>query len=173
MIMHVMLPITASQRLVYLLIGFLCFLFLGVALFLQHVGWNGVLYPPCPLCILQRIGFLGVGFFCIIGSIVTPLKKVSYGLASLFTVGGLSAAIRQLWVIAYPKASKLSNNYLSFFKPMVFVVRFYRQYLGYPSQFGLFLDLFHLDCYSSFFFLRACARIRLKKYFLIIHRLFR
>ena len=105
MIMHIMLPIKASQRLVYLLIGFLCFLFLGVALYLQHVGWNGVLYPPCPLCILQRIGFLGVGLFCIIGSIVTPLKKVSYGLAGLFTVGGLSAAIRQLWVIAYPKAS--------------------------------------------------------------------
>jgi disulfide bond formation protein DsbB len=46
-----------------------------------------------------------VGGFCIIGSIVTPLKKVSYGLAGLFTVGGLSVAIRQLWVIAYPKAS--------------------------------------------------------------------
>lgn len=105
MIMHVMLPIKASQRLVYLLIGFLCFLFLGVALYLQHVGWNGVLYPPCPLCILQRIGFLGVGVFCIFGSIVTPLKKVSYSLAGLFTFGGLSAAIRQLWVIAYPKAS--------------------------------------------------------------------
>ena len=49
----------------YLLISLICSFLLGFALFIQHQGWLGVHYPPCPLCILQRIAFLGLFFSCI------------------------------------------------------------------------------------------------------------
>jgi disulfide bond formation protein DsbB len=39
---------------IYLVVSVLCLSLIGFALFLQYVGWEGVLYQPCPLCILQR-----------------------------------------------------------------------------------------------------------------------
>jgi disulfide bond formation protein DsbB len=83
----------------------LCFLLLGFALFLQHQGWMGVHYPPCPLCIFQRIGFLGIGISSLLAFLINPLRKLFGGLALVFAVFGLGVALRHNWVILHPETS--------------------------------------------------------------------
>ncbi len=89
----------------YLLVSLLCFFLLGVALFLQHVGLNGVHYPPCPLCILQRIGFLLVGIFCLFTYLFPKIRLSFHLLAIVATLFGLIVALRHAYVIAYPEIS--------------------------------------------------------------------
>ena len=89
----------------YLLVSLLCFFLLGIALFLQHVGVNGVHYPPCPLCILQRIGFLFVGLSSLFAFFNTKIR-ISFHLFALFaSLFGLIIALRHAYVIAYPEIS--------------------------------------------------------------------
>lgn len=88
-----------------LLIFFLCSFLLGVALFLQHVGLNGIHYPPCPLCILQRIGFFLVGLSCLFAFFFWRLRFTFYLLAWIASLFGLIVALRHAYVIAYPQIS--------------------------------------------------------------------
>ena len=89
----------------YLLVSLLCFFLLGIALFLQHVGINGAHYPPCPLCILQRVGFLFVGLSSLLAFFTTKLR-ISFHLFALFSsLFGLIIALRHAFVIAYPEIS--------------------------------------------------------------------
>ena len=90
----------------YSLLAFLfcCFL-LSIALFLQHVGLNGIHYPPCPLCILQRIGFLLVGISCLLAYFFSRSRLVFDLLAWLASLFGLLVALRHAYVIAYPQIS--------------------------------------------------------------------
>jgi disulfide bond formation protein DsbB len=87
--------------LVFLLCGFL----LAVALFLQHIGVDGIHYPPCPLCILQRIGFLLVGISCLCAYLFSRLRFTFNLLAWFASLFGLSIALRHAYVIAYPQIS--------------------------------------------------------------------
>ena len=88
-----------------LLVFLLCSGLLGVALFLQHVGLGGVHYPPCPLCILQRIGFLVVGLSSLF-SYFFPRVHFSFTLTAwLACLFGLLVALRHAYVIAYPQIS--------------------------------------------------------------------
>lgn len=49
--------------------GFVCCAgLLGYALYVEH----GMLMMPCPLCILQRIAFVFMGLFFLLGAIVGP-----------------------------------------------------------------------------------------------------
>ena len=89
----------------YLLVSLLCFSLLGVALFLQHVGLNGVHYPPCPLCILQRLGFLFVGLSSLIAYLIPKTKFFFHLIAILASLFGLIIALRQAYAIAYPEIS--------------------------------------------------------------------
>jgi protein dithiol:quinone oxidoreductase len=89
----------------YLLVSLVCFCLLGVALFLQHVGFNGVHYPPCPLCILQRIGFLFVGLSCLFAFFITKARISFHLFALLASLFGLIIALRHAYVIAYPEIS--------------------------------------------------------------------
>lgn len=83
---------------------FCCFL-LSIALFLQHVGLNGIHYPPCPLCVLQRIGFLVVGINCLFAYFFPRSRLVFNLLAWLASLFGLLVALRHAYVIAYPQIS--------------------------------------------------------------------
>jgi disulfide bond formation protein DsbB len=89
----------------YLLISLICSFLLGFALFIQHQGWLGVNYPPCPLCILQRIAFLGLFFSCINAFLFSKLKEVFHYLALLFSLSGLLIALRHQWVLSHPESS--------------------------------------------------------------------
>jgi disulfide bond formation protein DsbB len=89
----------------YLFVFIACSFLLGFALYIQHIGWLGVYYPPCPLCILQRIGFLIIALTCLMAYCFEKTRKVFYYLALLASLLGLAIAIRHQWVIAHPESS--------------------------------------------------------------------
>ena len=79
-------------RLGFLLIFAACASLLGFGLYLQHVQW----LDPCPLCILQRIGFMSLGIFAILAAIHNPGPKGRwvYGAGILLSAifgGGVAA----------------------------------------------------------------------------------
>ena len=55
----------ANSRAFFLLIAVISFGVVGYALYLQHV--EGL--QPCPLCILQRFAFLGIGVFSLLAAL--------------------------------------------------------------------------------------------------------
>ena len=65
-----MLP---SNRQILFAISSICFALIGVALYLQHV--HDML--PCPLCVIQRYMFLGVGVASLVAAISGKLREGS------------------------------------------------------------------------------------------------
>ena len=93
---------TRSQYL-YLSLFSLCLVVFAVVL--QQTGYQGVSFLPCPLCILQRIGYLGVAIFCFLAAGVSPLRKLFHSLATLSAAYGFSVAARQVWLLSHPENS--------------------------------------------------------------------
>jgi protein dithiol:quinone oxidoreductase len=93
---------TRSQYL-YLSLFSLCLVIFAVVL--QQTGFQGAPFLPCPLCILQRIGYLGIATFCFLAAGVNPLHKLFHGLATLSAAYGLSVAARQVWLLSHPESS--------------------------------------------------------------------
>lgn len=90
-----------SSRAMYLL-GFLaCGALLGYGYFLQYVQH----LDPCPLCILQRVAFFGVGVMLLIGGLHNPGRvgyRVYASLATLSALAGAGVASRHLWLQSLP-----------------------------------------------------------------------
>lgn len=85
---------------------YLSLLSLGLVIFavtLQQVGYQGSHFLPCPLCILQRIGYLGITIFCFLATCFSPLRKLCHILAALSAAYGLSVAGRQVWLLSHPE----------------------------------------------------------------------
>ena len=95
----------SMNRTFYLLMGFLSLGLVMVALILQQFGYQGVAFLPCPLCIMQRVGYLGVSFACFIAMAFQPSRKAFHVLATLFAVFGLVVAGRHIWVLFHPDTS--------------------------------------------------------------------
>ena len=89
----------------YFFFSLICLGLLGTALWLQHYGYSGINYAPCPLCILQRIGYLGIGIACLFAGIFKPLRKLLHLVAIGFGLFGFAVACRQIWVIIHPTVS--------------------------------------------------------------------
>ena len=75
---------------------------LGGALWLQRKG-----FAPCPLCILQRMAYLGVlGFALSAMSLMRAgsalAARLSQGLAGLSALIGLGFAVRHIWLVLHP-----------------------------------------------------------------------
>jgi disulfide bond formation protein DsbB len=88
----------------YLFVFIACSCLLGFALYIQHIGWLGVHYPPCPLCILQRIAFLLIAVMSLMAFCFEKTRKIFYYLALLAVLAGIAIAIRHQWVIAHPES---------------------------------------------------------------------
>lgn len=74
---------------------------LGVAFYMEHV--MGL--EPCPLCWLQRFGFMGAGLVSLLAVLHGPkgFGTRVYGLLLTLTAGaGLGVAGRQLWLQSLP-----------------------------------------------------------------------
>lgn len=87
---------------------YLSFLSLGLVIFaviLQQVGYQGAHFLPCPLCILQRIGYLGIAIFCFLAAYFSSLRKLFHILAAMSAAYGLSVAGRQIWLVSHPEIS--------------------------------------------------------------------
>ncbi|WP_336367449.1 disulfide bond formation protein B [Marinobacter sp. C2H3] len=78
-----------------------CAALLAVAFYMQYV--MGL--EPCPLCWLQRFGFMGAALVSLVALLIGPRNwglRV-YGLFLALTAGaGLGVAIRQLWLQSLP-----------------------------------------------------------------------
>ncbi|MGC9163243.1 MAG: disulfide bond formation protein B [Thiomonas sp.] len=75
---------------------------LGGALWLQQRG-----HPPCPLCILQRMAYLGVLGFALVSlgllrAGLEPASRLAQGLAAASAVAGLGFAARHIWLVLHP-----------------------------------------------------------------------
>jgi disulfide bond formation protein DsbB len=75
------------------------------AVILQQIGYQGVSFLPCPLCILQRVAYLGITIFCFLAVGIAPLRKLFHGLAVISTAYGVSVAARQVWLLSHPEIS--------------------------------------------------------------------
>lgn len=87
---------------------YLSLISLGLVVFvviLQQTGYQGISFLPCPLCILQRVGYLGIAIFCFLTAEITPLRKLFNLLAVLTAAYGVSVAGRQVWLLSHPETS--------------------------------------------------------------------
>ena len=75
------------------------------AIILQQTGYQGVSFLPCPLCILQRVGYLGVAIACLLAAGIPRLKKLFHGLAILAAGYGLAVAGHHVWLLSHPSES--------------------------------------------------------------------
>jgi len=75
------------------------------AVVLQQVGYQEVAFLPCPLCILQRIAYLGIAVACFIAATSLPLSKFFHFLAIVASAIGVAIAGKQVWLLSHPEAS--------------------------------------------------------------------
>ncbi len=94
-------PIRWSYR-VSFLVGFLaCAGLIGFALFAEY-RWQMF---PCPLCIFQRIGFIVMGLFFLLGALHAPRggARLVYAIGVwLGAAFGIIVAGRHLWIQSLP-----------------------------------------------------------------------
>jgi disulfide bond formation protein DsbB len=93
---------TRSQ---YLFLSLFSLALVAFAVVLQQTGYQGVSFLPCPLCILQRVGYLGVAIFCFLAVGFSPVRKLFHGLAALSAAYGFSVAAHQVWLLSHPESS--------------------------------------------------------------------
>jgi len=83
--------------------GFLvCVGLLAFALYLQHYEYQN----PCPLCILQRVAFIGIAIVCLLGALHGPGRVGTWvysGLMVIVAALGISVAARHVWLQHLPK----------------------------------------------------------------------
>ena len=90
-----------TSRWVFGLVFLVCAGLLGVAFYMEHM--MGL--EPCPLCWLQRFGFMGVGLVSLFAFLQGPtgVGVRIYGALLAVTAGvGLGIAGRQLWLQSLP-----------------------------------------------------------------------
>lgn len=60
---------------------------------------------PCPLCIFQRLLYLVVAAFAILGVALPGTRRLWGGLIVLTAAGGLATALYQSWLQLFPEQS--------------------------------------------------------------------
>lgn len=83
----------------------LAFLFsaglMAYAFYVQYVK----LLEPCPLCMLQRVGFVGSGLLMLGAFVHNPARRgaIAYAVANVLATGaGAAVAVRHLWIQNLP-----------------------------------------------------------------------
>jgi len=90
-----------SPRMLFASIFLICAVALGFGLYLQAV--HNLL--ACPLCVVQRIAYLGAGGVALAAALHGPVRdgNLLYAAASFgFSLLGLVVAGRQVWMISRP-----------------------------------------------------------------------
>ena len=89
----------------YLFLSLISFGLVAFAVILQQAGYQGVSFLPCPLCILQRVGFIGIAVSCVMAASFDPLRKLFHGLAILAAGYGAAVAVHHVWLLFHPGTS--------------------------------------------------------------------
>lgn len=90
-----------SLRAWYLIAAACCAALLGYALYSQH----RMFLDPCPLCIFQRVAFIWVGAFALLGALFNPKRLGRWTISLLIVLGaGVGAALagRHVWLQGLP-----------------------------------------------------------------------
>ena len=87
-----------SGRLISLFIALACLLLLGFGYYLQFVQD----LDPCPLCILQRVAYLGIGLVCLVGFVHGSATRIYNALALVCALAGAAVVTRQVWLQHLP-----------------------------------------------------------------------
>jgi len=90
-----------SFRVMFLAVVACCVGVLGFGLYLQH----GLHLEPCPLCIMQRMAFIGVGLTALVAYLLNPgiVGRMFFGLLiALFSAAGAAVAGRNIWLQHLP-----------------------------------------------------------------------
>ncbi|KAA9131813.1 disulfide bond formation protein B [Marinihelvus fidelis] len=90
-----------SLRLWYLLAAICCAALLGYALYSQHK----MFLDPCPLCIFQRVAFMWIGVWALVGALFNPGGKWRWTVTTLMTIGAIvggAIAWRHVWLQGLP-----------------------------------------------------------------------
>jgi len=85
----------------YLMVAVSCISLLAYALYKQHVDF----LDPCPLCIIQRVGFIWMGVFALLAAVHYPGtagRKVYSWIIVLGAVFGAAVAGRHVWMQHLP-----------------------------------------------------------------------
>lgn len=85
------------SRSVLLAICLTSFALVAAAVYLQHAHDM----QPCPLCVIQRYLFIGVGLGALIAALSGRVRLWA-GLALLSALGGLAVVGKHLYVLAHP-----------------------------------------------------------------------
>lgn len=78
-----------------------CMALLGFALYAEHV----LAMIPCPLCIFQRIGFLVMAMFFLMGAVHAPRARGRWAYATGVLLGAVFGGVvagRHLWIQSLP-----------------------------------------------------------------------
>ena len=91
-----------NPRLIFLLIFLACSTLLASAIFMEPFKSMN----PCPMCMMQRALFIGVGVVALM-AVIHGAKRIGENIYStiigLISLGGASVAIRQLWLQSLPE----------------------------------------------------------------------
>ena len=82
--------------------AFACAALLGFGYYLQYFEGQ----DPCPLCLVQRGFYYGVGIVCAIAALHFPGRIGNWiycGTATVLALGGFGVAARQVWLQHLPK----------------------------------------------------------------------
>lgn len=93
----------ATPRALLALIVAAVVLAMAGGLFFQHV----LQLEPCPLCVLQRVAFVGVGIFAALGLLMKGARGqlVAALLAAVCALAGAGIAGWHSWILVYPPES--------------------------------------------------------------------
>ncbi len=90
-----------STRPLFAAIFLFCAGLIGFAFFLEYS--RGL--EPCPLCLFQRLFFIGIGIVALVAAVHAPgafMRRVYAGLMALLALGGGAVAARHVWLQFLP-----------------------------------------------------------------------
>ncbi|OUD14494.1 disulfide bond formation protein B [Thioflexithrix psekupsensis] len=99
--MDFFLRMTHSPRAIYGVIFLSCVALLGMGYYMEYA--KGLI--PCPLCMAQRLFYMGLGVVALLGVLHGSrgiLNRINAFFALLFAVGGATIAGRQVWLQHLP-----------------------------------------------------------------------
>lgn len=129
-----------NSRFLFFIIFLCCAGSLATAFFLEYV----MDMIPCVLCWVQRAMFAFTGLICLVACIHNPQcwgRRVYAFLAAIFSILGIVAAARQIWLKYNPGFSCLSSDIEEIFARNPFFEAVYKAFQGTPEC-GLLADKF-------------------------------
>lgn len=89
------------NRILFTLVALACAAVLAVALYMEY----GMGLEPCPLCMLQRMAFVGLGLVALLAALIGPSGwgvRLGGALMLIPALTGAGLAGRQLWLQSLP-----------------------------------------------------------------------